>query len=56
VTPTPFTSLRSLESLFHFVDPDALIEVAEDEELTLAFRRTEPLASGKAFEVLRFIR
>jgi SAM-dependent methyltransferase len=56
VTPTPFTSLRSLESLFHFVDPDALIEVAGDEELTLAFRRTEPLASGKAFEVLRFIR
>jgi ubiquinone/menaquinone biosynthesis C-methylase UbiE len=56
VTPTPFTSLQSLESLFHFVDPDALSEAATDEGLTLALRHTEPLPSGKAFEVLRFIR
>lgn len=56
VTPTEFTSLQSLESLFRFVDPDALIEAARAEGLALALRRTEPLPSGKAFEALRFIR
>jgi SAM-dependent methyltransferase len=54
VTATPFTSLQSLESLFHFVEPDALIEATADAGLALVFRRTEPLPSGKAFEVLRF--
>jgi SAM-dependent methyltransferase len=56
VTPTPFTILQSLESLFHFVDPGALTEAAENEGLTVMLRRTELLPSGKAFEVLRFIR
>lgn len=54
VTSTQFTSLHSLESLFHFVDPDALIGAAEEAELVLDRRRSEPLPSGKAFEVLRF--
>lgn len=54
VTPTPFTSLRALESLFHFVEPDALVSAAREEGLTLRCRRIEPLAAGKAFEVLRF--
>jgi len=54
VTPTPFTSLQSLESLFHFVDPDALIEAAGEAGLVIDRRRLEPLPSGKAFEVLRF--
>lgn len=56
VTVTGFTSLHALESLFRFVDPDALIEAAQAEGLALALRVTEPLPSGKAFEVLRFIR
>jgi SAM-dependent methyltransferase len=56
VTPTPFTSLQSVESLFHFVDPDALIQGAADRGLALALRRTDPLPSGKAFEVLRFVK
>jgi SAM-dependent methyltransferase len=54
VTPTPFTSLQSLEALFQFVDPDALIVAAVDAGLALDRRRTEPLLSGKTFEVLRF--
>ena len=28
VTPTPFVSLRSLESLFRFVEPEALVTAA----------------------------
>ncbi len=56
VTPTTFTSLRSLESLFRFVEPTAFVEAARGEGLTLGNRRTEPLAAGKAFEVLRFVR
>jgi len=56
VTPTIFISLRSLESLFHFVEPGALVEAAHREGLTLSNRHTESLASGKAFEVLRFVK
>jgi hypothetical protein len=54
VTPTPFISLRALESVFHFVDSEALVSTAREEGLTLRCRRTEPLVAGKAFEVLRF--
>jgi len=56
VTPTPFASLRSLEPLFHFVEPGALIEAAREAGLALGDRRAEPLAGGKAFEVLRFVK
>ena len=56
VTPTEFTSLRSLESLFHFVEPDALVARAGEAGLELEYRRTEPLESAKAFEVLRFVK
>jgi SAM-dependent methyltransferase len=56
VTPTVFVRLQSLESLFHFVDPDALVEAARGEGLRLSNRSTEPLAAGKAFEVLRFVK
>ena len=56
VTPTAFVSLRSLESLFRFVDPEALVEAANGEGLALSNRRTEPLAAGKSFEVLRFVK
>jgi SAM-dependent methyltransferase len=56
VTPTAFTSLRSLESLFRFVEPDALVEAARGAGLTLNNRYTESLTSGKAFEVLRFVK
>jgi SAM-dependent methyltransferase len=55
VTPTPYTSLRKLESVFRFVEPTALVEAARRERLTLSSRRTEPLPAGKAFEVLRFV-
>jgi Methyltransferase domain len=54
VTPTRFTSLCSLESVFHFVGPDSLVARAATLGLPLESRRTEPLGSGKAFEVLRF--
>ena len=56
VTPTTFSSLRSLESLFRFVEPGALVEAARGERLTLTNRRTESLPAGKAFEVLRFVK
>ena len=56
VTPTEFASLRSLESVFHFVEPDVLAARAYDVGLGLKCRRTEPLPSAKAFEVLRFVK
>lgn len=56
VTPTPFTSLLRLESRFRFVDGDALVECAGDAGLTLQARGFEPLPSGKAFEVLWFVK
>jgi SAM-dependent methyltransferase len=54
VTPTKFTSLRLLESLFNFVEPEALITNVANLGLQLEARHREPLESGKAFEVLRF--
>jgi SAM-dependent methyltransferase len=56
VTPTTFVSLRSLETLFRFVEPGALIEAARGEGLTLRNQRAELLPAGKAFEVLRFVK
>jgi SAM-dependent methyltransferase len=56
VTPSPFVRLQSLESLFHFVEPLALVDAAHGKGLTLSDRRTEPLPAGKAFEVLRFVK
>ena len=56
VTPTTFVSLRSLEALFRFVEPGALVKVAHGEGLRLRNRRTEPVTAGKAFEVLRFVK
>jgi SAM-dependent methyltransferase len=56
VTPSAFVRLQSLESLFHFVEPGALVEAARGEGLRLSNRRTEPLATGKAFEVLRLVK
>jgi SAM-dependent methyltransferase len=56
ITPTAFVRLQSLESLFHFVEPDALIDSARREGLRLSQRSTEPLAAGKAFAVLRFVK
>ncbi|MET0214194.1 MAG: class I SAM-dependent methyltransferase [Vicinamibacterales bacterium] len=56
VTPTAFASLRSLESVFHFVEPDVLVALASDVGLRLDYRRTEPLPSAKGFEVLRFLK
>ena len=55
VSPTPFTSLRKLESRFRFIEPTALVDAARREGLELSARRTEALPAGKAFEVLRFI-
>jgi hypothetical protein len=53
VTPTPFTTLRSLESIFGSVDPDALVAANVALGLHLEWRSTETLPSSKAFEVLR---
>lgn len=54
VTPTGFASLSRLEGLFHFVAPEALVALADRESLRVTERRTEPLPSHKAFEVLHF--
>jgi SAM-dependent methyltransferase len=56
VTPTPFVSLQSLESLFRFVEPAALVDAAAGERLALSSRHTESLLAGKAFEVLGFVK
>ena len=56
VTPTPFTSLRKLESLFRFVEPTSLVHAARRQGLALSARRAEALPAGKAFDVLRFIK
>jgi SAM-dependent methyltransferase len=56
VTPSPFMSLLALEPIFRFVDSGALIDAASAINLDVAVRRTEPLPSGKAFEVLHFRR
>jgi len=54
VTRTPYPSLLGLERLFHFVDPSALAGAAHAAGLELELQRTEPLPSGKAFEVMHF--
>jgi protein-L-isoaspartate O-methyltransferase len=54
VTPTGFTSLLALHSIFRFVDPDVLVEQAQQLGMTLITRRTVPLAAAKAFEALCF--
>jgi hypothetical protein len=56
VTSTAFVSLRSLESVFHFIEPDVLVARAFAAGLGLGYRCTEPLPSGKGFEVLRFVK
>ena len=56
VTPTTFTSLRKLQSLFCFVEPTALVDAARGEGLNLNARHTEALPAGKSFEVLRFMK
>jgi SAM-dependent methyltransferase len=54
VTPTRFTSLRALESVFRFVEPDVLVADATALGLHLESRRPERLESAKTFEVLSF--
>jgi hypothetical protein len=54
LTRTRFTSLNRLEEVFHWVEPAALVGRARECALGLESHRTEPLASGKAFEVLCF--
>jgi len=56
VTPTAFTRLRSLEALFHFVEPDAFVGHACGAGLELEYRHAAPLPSAKAFEVFRFVK
>jgi SAM-dependent methyltransferase len=56
VTPSPFSSLQSLASIFRFVDPGALAVQARSNRLEAVSQRTEVLSSGKAFEVIRFRR
>jgi SAM-dependent methyltransferase len=54
VTRTGFARLRSLEPIFRFVQPDLLASEATALGLHLELRRTQPLASGKELEILRF--
>jgi SAM-dependent methyltransferase len=54
VTPTRFTSLGALESIFHFVDPDCLIAQAAACGLPLEWRRSQQLNAGKTFALMGF--
>jgi SAM-dependent methyltransferase len=54
VTPTRFMSLRTLEPLFHFVDPERVVAQARHLRLEVQKQWTEELKSGKAFSVLHF--
>jgi SAM-dependent methyltransferase len=54
VTPTAFTSLLALHTVFRFVDPDVLVEQAQQLGMTVMTRRTVPLPAGKAFELVCF--
>lgn len=56
VTPTKYTRLLALESVFHFVDAVSLITHAGNAGVTLDRRFREPLPSDKAFEILRFVK
>src|SRR5262249_1345353 len=56
VTPTAFTSLRKLKSVFRFVEPSALVDAARGQGLSLNARHTEALPAAKSFEVFRFIK
>ena len=56
VTPTQYKRLLALESIFHFVEPEELVEQAKNLNLILISRATERLPSDKAFEIFRFIK
>jgi SAM-dependent methyltransferase len=56
VTPSSFKSLLALEPFFHFVEPEALVDAAASVDLAVVVRRTVPLPSAKAFEVLHLRR
>ncbi len=56
VTPSRFASLKQLESILHFVDPEDLVKCAGAASLLPGVRRTETLPSGKAFEVVHLVK
>lgn len=56
VTPTNYPSLQRLEDAFQFVEPSLVADHARAAGLDLLARRTDPLKSGKAFDVLWFRR
>jgi SAM-dependent methyltransferase len=54
VSRTKYSSLRKLEQLFCFVQPDALRARAARESLRIEREFSAPLKQGKAFDVLYF--
>lgn len=54
VTPTVFSSLRALESVFSFVPPEELVERSAAEGLAVTDRHLQPLPGEKSFETMRF--
>jgi SAM-dependent methyltransferase len=54
VTRTGFMSLRKLEPLFHFVEPDSVVAQARGLRLEVQKQWTEELRSGKTLSVLHF--
>jgi len=54
VTATSYTSLLSLEEVFHFVEPSALAVHCLTAGLELQSQYSAPLSSGKAFDVMYF--
>jgi SAM-dependent methyltransferase len=52
VTPTRYSSLQALETLFRFVRPEELRQRAGCENLTTEREFTVPLKQGKAFHVM----
>jgi len=54
ISRTRYSSLRKLEPLFRFVEPDVLRARAAQERLRIEREFSVPLKQGKAFEVLYF--
>jgi len=54
VTRARFMSLRRLEPLFHFVEPDTVVAQARGLRLEVQKQWTEELKSGKALPALHF--
>lgn len=56
ITPSEFTTLHSLEKIFHFVHPEELINRARAAGFELVQKNTNCLSSGKVFEIIYLVK